>query len=324
MSYKHITDDERVQIIILRNLKWKGFEIAKYLGRHPSTISREMKRNVNVAGCYTIEKARERAAGRKKRCRKKILFSKNDFKIIKKLLEKKWSPEQISGVLKLLKILSISHETIYQYIIKNIHGMKEYSTYLRQACKQRRKRHNTYNSRGRVPNKKCIDERPIGAKNRSRSGHYEIDTVNGAAGTTHCLLTLTDRKEGHLIVKKLESKKNEEVNKVLLKLFEEYKGVIKSITADNGVEFHGYEELERKTGIPWYFARPYHSWERGSNENANGLIRQYIPKGKSMVKITQKFCDWIQEEINNRPRKRYGYLSPNNLYYGEKIIALQT
>lgn len=161
--------------------------------------------------------------------------------------------------------------------------------------------------------KRDLPMRPLGAKNRSRKGHFEIDTVMGK-GSKHCLLTLVDRKTGMLFMRKLLNRSTEETNKAIFSIIKQEGNKIITITADNGTEFHQYKEVEKKTKVKFYFAPPYHSWERGTNENTNGLIRQFLPKGKSMKLLTHKRCREIEDLINNRPRKRYDYKTPKEIY----------
>jgi IS30 family transposase len=153
---------------------------------------------------------------------------------------------------------------------------------------------------------------PPGAVNRSCKGHGEIDTVLGS--TRACILTLVDRKTGYLMIGKLAARTIEETNRCLRELIERRPGDFRTITSDNGCEFHGYEEVELSHGPLFYFAPPHHSWERGSNENANGLIRQYLPKGTCLAHLTQSDCDRIADKLNSRPRKRYNYRTPNELF----------
>ena len=315
-KYTQITEWERYQIAILRKEGFNITQIAKRLGRHRSSISREMRRNTNWKGVWTPSKAQEKAQARRWKSRKKPQFTQQEFQIVIKLLKLKWSPEQISNVLKGFGILSISHETIYKYIWRNKHKENgNWWVYLRHNQKQRRKRNNSQDSRGRLSCKRPIENRPQGALNRSRPGHFEIDTVWGK-GSQDSILTLVDRKTGYTIIGKLKNRSTKVLNRRLLKLVKRYKGRIKTITADNGTEFHAYKKVEQATGIKWYFAKPYHSWERGTNENTNGLIRQWLPKGTSMSSLTQRQCDSIATQLNHRPRKRLGYTTPYSEFHG--------
>ena len=181
------------------------------------------------------------------------------------------------------------------------------------ANKKRRKRHNSPDSRGVLPGKRHISERPLSAENRSRIGHWEIDTVMGS-DDRHCIVTLVERKTKYTLIAKLKCRTTKELNKAVIRLIKKQHRPVRTITADNGTEFHGFKDIEDKTGTLFYFATPHHSWERGLNENTNGLIRQYLPKGKSMAHITQKDCDAIATTLNRRPRKSLNYKTPEQCY----------
>ena len=161
--------------------------------------------------------------------------------------------------------------------------------------------------------KKDISDRPASIERRTEIGHWEVDTVMGS-GDKHCVFTMVERKTGVVAIGKLGSRTKEQVRKRVVSLIRAQKHPVLSMTADNGTEFHGYKEIERSTEVVFYFAKPYHSWERGTNENTNGLIRQYPPKRKSMARITQRDCTRIAEKLNNRPRKRLGFRSPRECY----------
>ena len=186
-------------------------------------------------------------------------------------------------------------------------------TYLRGSRKRRRKRYGAYDSRGRLAGKKHISERPLAAELCSEIGHWEIDTVIGK-GDHHCLVTIVERKTGYVVIGKLRARTKEHTNQRTVRLMRRHPQRFKTIAADNGTEFHDYAQLERATGVAFYFATPHHSWERGTNENTNGLIRQYVPKGTSMAKLTQPHCNAIARALNNRPRKRLGFKTPQECF----------
>jgi transposase, IS30 family len=240
-----------------------------------------------------------------------------------KLIKGKYSPEQASAILKDEHGINISHETLYRRIWKDKKEKGSLYTYLRQSSKLRRKRHRSKDSRGQLANKRMIEERPTEIDDRSEFGHWEIDLIHGR-GSNQCIMTLVERQTGFLIMGKLKNKSVKELNERLLKTIRKSNYSIKTITADNGTEFHGYKEIEKKTGIKFYFCNPYHSWERGTNENTNGLIRQYHAKNESMAQVRQVDCNKTSRELNLRPRKRYGFKRP--IYLCEAIlknVALQ-
>lgn len=311
--YNQLTTDERYTIAALRTQRLSISEIARQLGRAKSTISREIMRNRCNDGHYRAFKATDRTAGRRRRSRQKWYFHDDQWAMVVALLRLDWSPEQISLWLKHYKIFSISHSTIYRFVWYDHFYHGTLHKHLRQSGKKRRKRYRSPDSRGVLPNKRHITERPISAENKSRIGHIEIDTVFGG-NDTHCIVTMVDRKSKYTIIGKLEAKTTANLNKKVIQLIKKQPRLIKTITADNGTEFHGYEKIEKATGVKFYFANPYHSWERGLNENTNGLIRQYLPKGKSMIQITQKDCDAIALKLNQRPRKCLNMKTPEQVY----------
>jgi IS30 family transposase len=309
MPYHQITREERYTLAALRRQGCSQAEMARILGRHPSTISREFRRNRTTHdGHYRAEKAHEHANARRWTPRRNSRFTDADWALVDSLLAEKLSPEQISGRLRHLSLLSISHESVYQHVWRDKHRSGQLWRHLRQPLK-RRKRYNTYERRGHVTGKRHISERPPVIESRSEIGHWEMDTIIGS-GDNHCLLSLVERATGAVLLGKLARRNVVALNARLIELITAHPGFFLSITADNGSEFHGFAEVERATGVPIYFATPYHSWERGTNENTNGLIRQYVPKRTSMKRLTQARCNRIADALNNRPRKRHGYRTP--------------
>ncbi|WP_246418011.1 IS30 family transposase [Haloferula luteola] len=226
------------------------------------------------------------------------------------------------GGLKRFRIVSISHETIYQHVWDDRRYGGDLHTNLRQASKKRRKRYaNMTVAEGlQVSGRSRLGR--IGAENRSRLGHWEMDTVLGSSKAS--ILTLVERKTGNLQIAKLTARTKEEVFKAMMLLTHRHRRRYLTITADNGCEFHGDREIEEKLSMRFYFAPPHHSWERGTNENTAGLIRQYLPKATSMEKLTQEQCDWIATELNERPRERYNFLTPNELFLSTASVALHS
>lgn len=316
MKYSQITLKERYTIDTLRKQGQSIAEIAAFLKRHRTTIWRELKRNRSPShGAYEPDRADARCRVRRSQSRRNARITERDYAIVRRYLALDWSPEQISGTLKKLRILSISHETIYRYVWTDMAYGGSLWSHLRQSSKQRRKRYKAYDSRGRLANKRMIGERPAYIDLRKSIGHWEIDTVHGR-GSNHCIVTIVERKSGYLIIGKLKNKSTLELNQRVTKLMDRFPGLFKTITADNGTEFHQYEKIENSTGTKFYFATPHHSWERGTNENTNGLIRQYLPKNSSMFYLTQQECNAIANKINDRPRKRLDFATPKEVFYG--------
>ena len=325
MSYKHLSFEERSVIGALRHKRYSIPKIARYLGRSPSTIYREISRNTRSKdGGYRASHAQSNYTARKRWARQGSRFDLGTWKTVEQLIRKDYSPEQAAGRLKLEGKLSISHETIYLHIWRDKKAGGTLYAHLRGSRKKRRKRWGRNDSRGRLPGKTMIDERPEEANQRQETGHWELDSVIGTLTSQQCISTLVDRMSGYLMIGKLEAKSKYETNQRLSKLIKRCGDRFKTITPDNGTEFHGYREIEEMHGVKFYFAHPYHSWERGTNENTNGLIRQYLPKRRSMVGLTQARCNAIANKLNDRPRKRLGYLTPNEIFHGLSNVALHT
>jgi IS30 family transposase len=310
MTYRQITSEQRYMLAVLRMQGLRFSQIARHLGCHRSTIGRELKRNCSVSDrSYRPSKAQEMASGRRSRSRRNRQFSALDFERVNDLLRQRWSPEQIAGRLRLQPTLSISHETIYRHVWRDKKAGGSLYTHLRCAQKRRRKGYGHYDSRGRLAGKRHISERPPSVEGRRELGHWEIDTVMGT-GSKDCILSLVERKTGLVIIGKLPSRTTEALNARTIKIINTHSGPFTTITADNGTEFHNYAAIEKCTPATFYFATPYHSWQRGTNENTNGLIRQYLPRGTSMTKLTQQQCSKIAHQLNTRPRKRLAYQTP--------------
>jgi transposase, IS30 family len=311
VSYHQLTSQERYTLATLRKQvpALSIAAIAKIMGRHRSTISREIRRNRSRHdGAYRYSVAQEKTNGRRSRSRRNTRFDQQQWRLIEMLLRERFSPEQISGRLRLENVFSISHQTIYRYIRKDRRRGGQLFGFLRQAgnC---RKRHRGRERRGHLLGKRHISERPHAVDERKEIGHWEMDTIVAPNGR-ECVVSLVERVTGCVLIGKLRSRTVAALNRRVLQLIRSHRSLFKTITVDNGTEFHGYAQIERFTGTTFYFSTPYHSWERGTNENTNGLIRQYIPKKHSMRGLTQARCTEIARRLNNRPRKRLDFLTP--------------
>lgn len=314
-KYHQLTREERYSITGLRLAGFSQAEIARQMGRSPSTISRELQRNRTTHdGHYRAEKAQKYASARRRRARRRSWYSTLQWQAVEVLLKKKWSPEQISAVLRQKAVCRISHETIYRHILRDKREGGSLYKHMRIMAKVCRKRYNSKDSRGVLAGKRHISEREEAIEQRQQIGHWEGDTVIGQ-DRHHCILTLLERKSGYAVIKKLTSRTTAQVTQAASIALREHAGNFHTLTLDNGTEFHDYKTLEARFPLTCYFATPYHSWERGSNENLNGLIRQYLPKGICMSSLTQKQCDWIANELNTRPRKRHQFKTPQEIYY---------
>jgi len=301
----------------MANMMHQGYsyrEIAQALDRSVSTISRERIRNATTHdGRYRADKAHQYAMARRSRCRKKSQYSLEEWAEVARLLERKWSPGQIAGRRHLMRVATMSKESIYRYVKRERRSGGQLWRQLRILSKYGRKRRGSPATRGRLVGKRHISERPAAVELRRQIGHWEGDTVMGA-DQRHCVLTLVERVTGYLVMKKLVARTKEQAANALRQAIDALEHRVRTITLDNGTEFHDYERVEASHAVKFYFATPYHSWERGTNENTNGLIRQYLPKGMCMRQISQRDCDAIAAELNDRPRQRLGFRTPSELF----------
>jgi IS30 family transposase len=317
MLYRQITFAERYTLGLLRQRGLSAAAIARVLGRHRSTIGREVRRNGTPRDrCYRPQLADWYACGRRSHSRRNQQFTAATWARIQALLREDWSPEQIAGRLRLDQELAISHETIYRYIWADKRAGGTLYQHLRGARKQRRKRYGRYDSRGRLAGKRPISARPAAVETRRELGHWEADTILGASQAGPCVLSVVERKTGYLLLGQLRQRTSAAVNHRAQQLIAAQPHPVQTITVDNGTEFHDYAQLERATAARFYFATPHHAWERGTNENTNGLVRQYLPKRHSMAHLSQHDCNRIAAKLNRRPRKRLGYRTPEECYEG--------
>lgn len=283
MMYRQITFAERYALGLLRRDGLSPAAIARTLGRHRSTILREVQRNqARSDGTYRPPLADWYARGRRSHSRRNRHFTPAEWAQIQELLREDWSPEQVAGWLRRHQRLAISHETIYRYIWAEKRAGGTLYQHLRGARKQRRKRYGRYDSRGRLAGKRPISTRPAAVETRRELGHWEADTMLGASQAGPCVLSLVERKTGYLLLGQLRQRTSAAVNPRAQHLIAAQPHPVRTITVDNGTEFHDYARLERATAARFYFATPHHAWERGTNENTNGLVRQYLDR-KSVV-----------------------------------------
>jgi IS30 family transposase len=288
--------------------------IAANLGRHRSTIYRELKRNQTpYDGAYRPTVAIERSNGRRSRSRRNARYQAIHYAPIEALLKLQWSPDQIVGWRRRQGMPVMSHETIYLHIWKDKTNGGSLWRHLRGGCKQRRKRYGRKDSRGRLAGKRPIEDRPACVERRTRFGDWEADTVHGRGKP--CVVTTVERKSGFVRIGPLPNATVDHTNQRIIALLRHEPHRVFTITSDNGTEFHGYKQIEQQLGTTVYFATPHHAWERGTNENTNGLIRQYLPKGTSLAGLTQERCNEIARLLNHRPRRRHAYRTPHELYY---------
>ena len=322
-KYKQLNLLKRYQILALIKEGFNYTQIAKNIGVSKSTISREIKRNSNSKTTYNPDNASIKAFQRHAYKNKYIKLSKVIEKYIRKHLKIKWSPEQISNRLKNDKNLSISHETIYQYIYTNKSNGGLLYKHLARKMKKYNKRDGQYNSRGQIPNRIPISKRPKIVDKKLRVGDWEVDTIIGKYHQG-AIVTIVDRKSKFTLMRLLPTKEASGVTKAIIELLQPIKDVIHTITSDNGKEFAFHNEVSNNLNIDFYFCNPYSSWQRGLNENTNGLIRRYIPKKTDFTTVSYEEIIMIQNSLNNRPRKTLGYKTPSEVFYKEitrKMVA---
>lgn len=297
--------------------------IAEAIQKHKSTVSREIMRNCDYrSGKYDHDLAQRKYKQRQKGKARPIKFTEAVRKYVDTKLEEKWSPEQISKTPVPEGIAMVSHERIYQYIIEDKKMGGDKYKHLRHK-KKYKKRCVVEDRRGKLANTASIHDRPKEVEERKRYGDYEVDLIIGA-NHKGGLLSLNDRKTGIVKIKKIEGKNSRHIAKLIVAALKGEKGRIYTITSDNGHEFADHAYISKKLGINFYFADPYSSWQRGSNENLNGLIRQYFPKKTNFDHITENEIKKVENQLNSRPRKRFGFKTPLQEYYSINKVAFAT
>ena len=312
MNYTHLTQEERYQISTLLREGFSKRYIAWRLNRSPSTISREIARNRARNG-YFAKHAHKLAQRRHYPNPKRIPY--DIWAQVIAYLDLQWSPEQIASH------ISVSLHSIYRFIQqdKSRGGVLFRNLRFRN---QRKRKYGSIETRGQLTNRKSIHDRPAEIEQRSRFGDLEIDTIVGK-NHQQSLVSIVDRKTGYLWLKKCSTRKAEEVCQATIRLLEPIKAYLKTITADNGKEFSLHEYAAQELDVDWYFADPYSAWQRGTNENTNGLIRQYVRKGSDLNDYTDAYIAEITQRLNHRPRKRLGFKSPSQVLFQEHGVALQ-
>ena len=302
---RHLGPQERYQIHVLIAQEVPIARIAQLLERSVSTIYREIARNQGGSG-YDAKFAQQRADIRAKCSRNARTLSAGDWQAVDHYLLLDHSPEQIAA------LLVISHESIYRYIYRDKrHGGQ---LWLHLRCQKRyRKRCGGRDRRGHIPNQRRIDERPAHIERRAQVGHWEADTVVGPHHAS-ALLSIVERKSGYTLIAKLADRTASSACSAMVKLLKPMAHLVKTVTTDNGGEFAHHEQFDAALGCMSYFCRPYASWQRGTNENTNGLIRQYVPKGRDLATVSQEEIDLIMDRLNHRPRKRLGFKTPHQVF----------
>ena len=317
MNYKHLSQVERYQIYALMKAGHDQTQIAKLLDRHKSTISRELSRNCGLKG-YRPKQACELTAKRSEKSRNAAAVPAWVCEQAAYLLCLQWSPEQIAGK------LPVSHETLYRHVYSD--KARGGTLWKNLRCqKQKRKRYaGGRDRRGQIPHRRPLSDRPVHIELRKQVGHWECDTVIGA-NHKGAIVTMVERKSGFSVIVKVSQKTSELVSRAIIEGLRPYMVRVITLTYDNGKEFAGHIQIDQALNSTSYFARPFASWERGSNENFNGLLRQYVPKKRSLNTVTEDEITMIQNRLNNRPRKRLGFKTPAEVFNQSlKRVALRT
>lgn len=319
-TYKQLTRDQRYQISALKRNRHSQQEIADTIGVHKSTISRELRRNRGQRGYRPQQAHRKALARRRHRVKRRIQSS--SWQLVEEKLWKDWSPEQVSGWLERNKDIAISHEWIYQYILADKRAGGDLHKHLR-CQKLYRKRYGQYDRRGKLPNRVSIEERPTIVDSRERLGDWEVDTM---VGKRHrgALVTLTERKSRLALIHRVKHRRGAEVAQAILELLDSLSESVHTITSDNGKEFAKHETIAEALQADFYFAHPYSSWERGANENMNGLIRQYFPKDTDFTTVTDAKVAQVVKKLNHRPRKCLDYQTPLEVFCEHSNVALRS
>lgn len=315
MKYRQLTEGARYQIALLLGEKISLTEISKRVGVSKSTVSREVRRN-SMAGDYSAAEAQRLSEARRRSAAKRSI-SPDTVLYVETGLCWKWSPEQISAICKRIGS-PVSHEWIYQHVQADRANGGELYKHLRQGRRRYRKGYGT--KRGRIPDAVSIEQRPAVVDERSRLGDWEADLVLGAQGTG-AIVTLAERKSRIYLTKKVFSKEAGEVSSAIISMLSSYKDVCHTITFDNGGEFSGHLAIAEALEAETYFAHPYASHERGLNENTNGLLRQFIPKGTDLRTVSEEDLQHYQNLLNSRPRKCLGFRQPSVVFAELRMAA---
>jgi len=315
-TYHQLTQEQRYQIYALMKMGHHQTQIANCIGVDKSTISRELSRNRGRRG-YRPKQAHHLAMNRRKQGQCRI--KSETWALIEAKIRLDWSPEQVSGWLLKHWHIQVSHEWIYQYILSDKQTGGDLYKHLR-CPKKRRKRYGSHDRRGKLPNRRSIEERPEIVDQRQRIGDWEVDTLVGK-GHHQAVVTLTERKSRLALLGKVNHRTAELVSDAVIDLLYPVAERTHTITADNGKEFAAHQRIAHDLVVDFYFAHPYAAWERGANENMNGLIRQYIPKNRDLISVTENELELIMNKLNHRPRKCLDFKSPIEVFF-EQPVAL--
>lgn len=310
-TYQQLTYEQRCQISALKKSGCSQRKIAETIGTTQPTVSRELTRNTGARG-YRHKQAQERTEQRRAEASQPTKMTPDMITVIESKLRVEWSPEQVSGWLLNAQELLISHESIYLHIWADKQAGGDLFTHLRHQGKKYNKRRNGKSTRGQIKNRVSIDDRPQVVDDKSRIGDWEIDTMIGK-GHSGALVTIVERVTKFTVSTRVNSKSAADVTQATIALLKPFEDVVHTITADNGKEFAYHEQISKALSTKVYFAHPYSSWERGLNENTNGLLRQYFPKNTDFKKVAQIEVRRALRRLNSRPRKDLDFKTPAQL-----------
>lgn len=316
MPNRHLTLEERYQIQAGLEAEKSYSQIGADISRNKSTISREVRRCRQ--GMYRARQAHEQALKRRHNAVKATKKHGWLYGTVREMLCRPMSTEAIANRIALeTGDKLISHESIYRWVYEDWECGGSLHKYLVRAYKSYRKRYGVYDRRGRIPERKMINERPAIVEERSRLGDWEGDTVHGHGGN---VVTVVDRASRYVEARKVQRRTRAEVTKKMVDILKRHSA--HTLTLDNGVEFHGHHEIAAKAGVDVFFAEPYSSWQRGSNENANGVLRRFAPEGSNFSRLTHQRLRRIVEWMNNRPLKCLGWRTPYEVHYGVSVALV--
>ena len=322
-KYHQLTEHQRYQIYALKKVGHDQQTIAATVEVSPSTISRELRRNRGQRG-YRPRQAHQQTLMRRRQKAKVTKMTPEVIKQIEAALRQEWSPEQIAGRLQATDGLRLSPERIYQHIRADQAAGGTLYQHLRHNQKKRKKRYGKADARGQIKDRVSIDQRPAIVDRKSRIGDWEIDLVMGGK-RTGALVSLVERRSRYTLLDKVASKQAEAVAETTIGLLTPHKAHTETITADNGKEFAHHVRIGQTVEAAVYFAHPYHAWERGLNENTNGLIRQYVPKGMALDALSDAQVHHIMNRLNHRPRKGLAFQTPHEILCKETgFLSTQT
>lgn len=317
MTYRQLTLEQRYLIYKLMKEGYARNRIAWLVGVHPSTITRELRRNVNRRG-YRPKMAHRLAIGRRRIVRKQRLLTPGKSVWIRHYLRKSWSPDQIAGRFRSDGKFQISYQTIYRYLYANrLASGQLYRLLRRKGVRYRKKRS------GSVPiaNRRFIEERPACVERRERLGDWELDTIVSRSDNA-AIVTMVDRVSQLVMMEKVDRASSRQVAYAIVRRLKTIKAKVRTLTSDNGSEFAGHKYVADKLDADFYFARPYKPWQRALNEKTNGLIREFFPKGMPLGKLTQAKVTKVMKALNTRPRKTLNYRTPNEIFYADVALGM--